>query len=356
MLRRLLPMLALSALIFVVLAAPASAALGGGQRNDRRIGVSGGVIVAEDEVVDGPVVSIDGPAVIDGTVTGDVFVGKGRITIRGRVDGDVLVVRGSVVISGRVGGDVVALDGRITTVDGAQVRGDVTSRQSPSIAQGTVRGDVKTVNVGNLLAGAIVTFLIFLWIAVTVSVAIFGLLFVWLFPRAADVTAVAGRRFWRTVGWGALVGIVGPILAVALITTIIGIPLGLGILSALNVLAPLGYVASSLILGRLIVKGTSTGARIGAFFAGFAILRAVALLPGIGFLAWILVAIYGLGALAQAAWHAGRPAAPESSAAPAGPDAGTPHDQSTVPATNGDSDRLPEPVAPTAPTPSDESS
>ena len=118
-----------------------------------------------------------------------------------------------------------------------------------------------------------------------------------LFPRAADATAAAGRRFWPTVGWGALVGIVGPVLGVLVLVTIVGIPFGLGILSALNVLAPLGYVASSLILGRLMVKGTSTGARIGAFFAGFGILRAAALIPGIGFLVWFLVCIYGLGAL-----------------------------------------------------------
>jgi hypothetical protein len=90
-------------------------------------------------------------------------------------------------------------------------------------------------------------------------------------------------------------------------------------LSALNVLAPLGYVASSLILGRLMVKGTSTGARVGAFFAGFGILRAVALLPGLGVLAWFLVCIYGLGALTQAAWRAGHSAPATPSPAPAEP-------------------------------------
>ena len=226
--------------------------------------------------------------------------------IRGRVTGDVLVVHGNVLITGRVGGDVIALDGRITTREGAQVNGDVRSRKEPNVAPGTVRGDVKTLNVGNLFAGFLIVLLIYLWIAVTVSVAILGLLFVLVFPRAADATAAAGRRFWPTVGWGALVGIAGPILGVLVLVTIVGIPFGLGILSALNVLAPLGYVASSLILGRLMVKGSSTGARIGAFFAGFGILRAAALIPGIGFLVWFLVCIYGLGALTQAAWRAGR--------------------------------------------------
>ena len=60
-------------------------------------------MVAEGEVINGPVVSIDGPVVIDGTVDDDVYVGNGRLDIRGEVTGDVLVVHGNVLISGRVG-------------------------------------------------------------------------------------------------------------------------------------------------------------------------------------------------------------------------------------------------------------
>jgi cytoskeletal protein CcmA (bactofilin family) len=298
----------LAAVVVAAFAVPAGAARDGSNHSDRRISISGGVVVAAGEVVDGPVVSLDGRVTIAGTVDDDVFVGDGSLLIRGRVTGDILVVHGDVLIAGRVGGDIVALDGRITTRDGAQVDGDVKSRKQPDVAPGTVSGGVKKLNVRNLFTGFLIVFLLYLWIAVTVSVALLGFLFVLLFPRGADATAAAGRRFWPTVGWGALIGIAGPILGLLVLVTVIGIPLGLGTLSALNVLAPLGYVASSLILGRLMVKGTSTGARIGAFFAGFGILRAVALLPGIGVIVWFLVCMYGLGALAQAAWRAGRPA------------------------------------------------
>jgi hypothetical protein len=313
--RKLLAAVGLAAVVLAAFASPAGAlsagaappgALGEGSlRDDRRISVTGGVVVAEGDVVNGPVVSVDGPAIINGTVK-DVYVGNGRLDIGGQVTGDVLVVHGDVFITGRVGGDVVALDGRITTRDGARVSGDVKSRKAPNVATDTVGGHVRTLNVGNLFGGFLIAFLIFLWIAVTVSVAIFGLLFVLLFPRAADATAAAGRRFWPTLGWGALIGIAGPILGVLVFVTIVGIPFGLGVLSALNVLAPLGYVASSIILGNLMVKGTSTGERIGAFFAGFAILRAAALIPGLGVIVWVLACIYGLGAVAQAAWRGGR--------------------------------------------------
>jgi hypothetical protein len=303
--RKLLAAVGLAAIVLAVFAAPAGAARDGSSRDDRRISISGGEVVAEGEVVNGPVVSVDGPAIINGTVN-DVYVGNGRLDIGGQVKGDVLVVHGDVFITGRVGGDVVALDGRITTRDGARVNGDVRSRQVPNVAPGTVGGDVKTLNVGNLVGGFLIGFLIFLWLAVTVSVAILGLLFVLLFPRAADATVAAGRRFWPTLGWGALIGIAGPILGVLVLGTVVGIPFGLGVLSALNVLAPLGYVASSLILGRRMVTGTSTGGRIGAFFAGFGILRAAALIPGVGVIVWVLTCIYGLGALTQAAWRGGR--------------------------------------------------
>ena len=321
--RRLVCAFALATfVVFGASATPAGAARDGSSRDDRRISISGGVVVASGEVVNGPVVSVDGPVTVDGTVDGGIFVADGRVTIRGRVTGSVLVVHGDVLITGRVGDDVVALDGRITTRDGARVNGDVKSRQRPDVAPGTVTGDVKKLNVGNLFGGILILFLIYLWIAVTLSVALLGFLFVLLFPRAADATAAAGRKFWPTVGWGALIGIVGPILGVLVLVTVVGIPFGLGIFSALNVLAPLGYVASSLILGRLMVKGTSTGARIGAFFAGFGILRAVALIPGIGFIIWVLVCIYGLGALTQAAWRGGRGTSEPSRVAP--PEQGPP--------------------------------
>ena len=304
--RKALGAFALIAIVVATFAAPAGAAGRGSAGDDQRISISGGIVVASGEVVNGPVVSVDGSVTINGTVNDDVYVGDGHLIIRGKVTGNVLVVHGDVLITGRVGDNVVALDGRITTRDGAHVNGDVMSRKAPNVAPGTVSGRVKTLNIDNLFTGFLIVFLIYLWIAVTVSVALLGFLFVLLLPRAADATAAAGRRFWQTVGWGALIGIVGPILGVLVFVTIVGIPFGLGMLSALNVLAPLGYVASSLIFGRLMVKGTSTGARIGAFFAGFGILRAAALLPGVGVIVWVLVCMYGLGALTQAAWRAGR--------------------------------------------------
>jgi hypothetical protein len=105
------------------------------------------------------------------------------------------------------------------------------------------------------------------------------------------------------------------VVAVLILATVLGLPLGFTMLAGLNVLAPIGYITVALILGRVWVKGETSRGRIGAFFAGFGILRLVALVPGLGLVVWFLVCIYGIGAVSMAAWYGGhelrpRPGAP----------------------------------------------
>jgi cytoskeletal protein CcmA (bactofilin family) len=298
---------AVAGLLLLATALPAAAQDGGGgDEQSRRINVTGGLVVAEGETVDGPAVSVNGRARIDGRVNGAVYVGRGNLFIAGRVTGDVLVLDGDATITGRVDHDVTVLNGKATVAPGADVFGDVTSRTTPTAARGTVRGRVEKLDVDSLFAGFVVVLLALLWVAVTLSTAALGLLFVWLFPRAADGAVVAGRRIWASFFLGLGVGIIGPILGVIVFASVVGIPLAFAVFGTLAVLGPLGYVASSVIIGRLVVHGTGTGGRIGAFFLGFGILRFGALIPGLGFLIGFVFATYGLGALTIAGWRAGR--------------------------------------------------
>ena len=101
-----------------------------------------------------------------------------------------------------------------------------------------------------------------------------------------------------------------------LLVIVIAIPLGLFLLLAFALLYTVGYVAAAHALGRRLVAPPKS--RFVAFLAGWAILRALALIPVIGGLVWMLAAIFGLGVL----WVAARRSAatpPDAPAAPAAP-------------------------------------
>lgn len=124
-----------------------------------------------------------------------------------------------------------------------------------------------------------------------------------VFPRAgAALVRTAHTAVGPSAGWGAIIAIGVPVVAGFAISTLVGLPLGLGALIALCLLFCLGYVVSAAALGGLILKEM---APLVAFLAGFGILRVVAIIPGLGLLAWILASAYGIGVLAVASYRAG---------------------------------------------------
>jgi hypothetical protein len=295
-------------------AGPAAAQGTGGdarqQLEDRRIGV-GNVFVAESESIDSPVVAIDGNAKVDGSTTEGVFVVSGDAIINGRVGGSVVVLDGNAKVAGIVVGDVVALRGRAILTDTAVVRGDVRSSDEPRVASGAkVRGEVKDVDVTGMFTALGFSLLAFFWLAVTISTAVLGAIVLALFGRPFDKAAATARTSpGPVIGWGLLVAVGLPVISVAALFTLVGFPFGLGTAGALGVLGALGYLTSALWLGRLMIKAPRN--IFGAFFAGWAILRVLALIPGLGVFVWHAAAIFGIGALTVTAWRASRaPATP----------------------------------------------
>jgi hypothetical protein len=153
-------------------------------------------------------------------------------------------------------------------------------------------------------------------VAVSVSLLLLGLLLVLLAPRAADAIAQA----WRTgtgpaVGWGLILLVGLPLLGVLAAVTVVGIPLALVLLFALGLLYSIGYVAGSLVVGRLIVK-TPRSALL-ALLVGLLILRLLALIPIVAGIVGAIATVIGFGSIAVALWRARRPARPAATPAPA---------------------------------------
>ncbi len=242
-----------------------------------------------------------------GTTAGEVVVFHGRANVAGVVYGDVVVLDGPIVIGGLVSGSVVALNGPIRLTADAQVGGDVLGAEAVRIEPGaTVKGTVRE-TVGFTLQGPLAALGILLGsVAIGVSTLVLLALLLLIAPRGAERVATAARTApFASAGWGILFAVGLPVVAVAAMVTIVGLPLGLAVLLAMSLLFLIGYAWAVFAIGRLMVGEPRS--RWLALLAGWAVAAAVGLVPFLNVAAWALGGMFGFGAMVVAVWRARAP-------------------------------------------------
>ena len=254
---------------------------------------------AEDQIV------LSGSVTVPrGKEAGEIVVLHGSATIAGVALGDVVVLDGPILVNGQVSGAVIAVTGDVTLGPGAQVRGDV-------IAGGTVEADPAAQVSGDVSEGvaftlrgpleAVARFLV--WLAIAVSTLLLGLALVLLAPRGADTVHIAATTgAWSSAGWGlgAIVGL--PVLAVLLVVSVLGLPLGIALLLALAFLFFVGFALGTWIVGRLLWRPPRS--RWLALLFGWLTASAVTAIPYAGGVVWVAGSGFGLGAATVATWRA----------------------------------------------------
>jgi hypothetical protein len=155
------------------------------------------------------------------------------------------------------------------------------------------------------------------WIALTISVLVLGLILVALVPGPMESAARAAWSIGASIGWGFVLLLGLPVAAILVLVTLVGIPLGLSILLALWFLFTVGYTVGLFAAGRRLVR--PPGGRMKAFLAGWGVLRAIALVPVLGGIAWTITTLLGLGAIAVAVWRSRRAVQAGSAPSPAPP-------------------------------------
>ena len=278
--RRALVILSTVVISVLTLAGPVGAQDSGGDLgDDDQVVLHGQLIVPEGETV-GAGVIFDGPARVEGTITDSLVVFNGRVEI-----------------TGTIGGDVVAFNGDVVVRDGATVNGDLVTQGSTQVEPGaTVRGEQRSIATGSELADVGIAGRFAWWLAYSISTLVLGLVLLLFAPRLDDVVSWASRsRTGASIGVGVAAFLLLPIVALVLLATIVGIPLGLFLLLGIALIYTVGYVAGAHAIGRRLVKDPKS--RYLAFLAGWGIVRVLGLIPFVGGLVWVLVTIFGLGAL-----------------------------------------------------------
>jgi cytoskeletal protein CcmA (bactofilin family) len=258
------------------------------------------------------VVITGGVVVPTGQTAGDVIVLDGTVTIAGHVTGDVVSVAGPVRVSGRVDGDLISVSDRASLGSTARVGGDLRyGDEAPVLARGArVGGKISNEDWADSANGWGWVSALAWWVAVSVSTLIVGVLLVWLAPGALYAAERAVReRLGAAIGWGVLIAIGLPVLAILALVTLVGIPLGVALLLAAIPVFVVAYATGAWIVGRRVLRNRSASPWA-ALFAGWGILRVLALIPIAGALVGLAATVVGLGALTVALWRARRTSAP----------------------------------------------
>jgi len=281
------------AILVVVAAGRPTGAQADGEQDDNLVVVTGRAEVRERESVD-TVVIADGPALIAGTVRNGV-----------------VAFNGDVVVTGTVEDEVVAFNGRVTVRDGGVVQGDVVSRHEPvEQGGGRIEGSWERWDADAFTSAVGIFTWIAVWVAVSFSTLVLGLIMVLLVPRGARAVDEQRReRIGPVIGWGLVVTLGLPLLAALAMVTLVLLPLGIAMLLALALTYLLGYTTAAWLLGRAILSRSHP---VGAFLLGWLILRVLALVPILGSLVGFAAVVVGLGAIVVAAYRTRRrPTVPE---------------------------------------------
>lgn len=262
------------------------------------------------EEEDGLILRVNGDVVIGADeAIASVVVINGDLTLDGRVTDFVLVIEGNAAVSGTVEGDVTVISGDIdlaetSVVDNVNVvRGDLVRA-----AGATVTGDINEEDdLGSFWLAAGIFSAVF-WLAMTIAAIAAGIIFAIFGGRQLGAASrlMTGSLVNAIIGTVFLwIGV--PILAVLAIITVVGIPLGIGMLVfLLPALAFLGYIVAGTRLGMFIVglANRETGEHpILAASLGILVLQLIILIPALGALIGLIAALWGAGALLYLAYR-----------------------------------------------------
>jgi hypothetical protein len=278
--------LAAALALLLAVAAPAALAAEPLSHSGRvLISTQGDVTIPAGDQAD-VVVVVDGTAVVAGVVNTLVVV-EGSATLTGATAETVIAVRSSVELGDGtvVYGEVQRLDATVHQTGNVDIHGGIVDLSS------------RWLEVGAVLAPA----LAILWLGFGLATLVAGLLLAGLAARQVrSAERLISREPALTIVAGILGVIVIPLVAILLLPTLIGAPLGFGILViGLPLVAFAGYLVAATWIGEWLLRMLSASERerpYAAIVLGVIVLGAIGLVPVLSFVVAI-ASLFGFGAV-----------------------------------------------------------
>jgi len=237
------------------------------------------------------------------SIGNDLTVASSSTRINGAVGRDLVLYSADASLNGYVGRNVSGRINHITIGSNADVRGKITysGQNDPIRMSGSkVSGEIvrtpvmSTASYGSGVLAAIVSFLIFM-----VSLLLVSLATVWAFPTFYSNT---NKQIESGIGKTSLFGLANlflvPVLALILLTTLIGVPLaGLILVAWVLSLILCGPVFAYYIGSKIFKKGKNSKNQTLIMLVGSVIVLALYAVPVVNLIVGAVVAIVGSGAI-----------------------------------------------------------
>jgi cytoskeletal protein CcmA (bactofilin family) len=261
-----------------------------------------------------------GAAVVIGKnaeVRGDVVAGCQKLEIDGIVRGDVKAVANELAISGAIDGDVdVTVADKLTLTPEARIYGNLRYRSNKKIEidnPDMVFGNIEYVQLPSPREiddlrqmkprpGMFVTFFLPFTILSIIGALVVGFLLVAIWKYALNEGIARSLGHWgRTLGFGAVGFLIGPMSILVAFALIITIPAGLIAAAAYVVCLYLAKVLAGMFTGRLLFRifGSPEASLWWAAPVGIAIVFGLCAIPYAGWAIWFVSMAVGFGVIAE---------------------------------------------------------
>ncbi len=277
------------------------------------IRAAGGSIAITGDVGD-DVLAAGGTVVLDSasTVGGRAWLAGGTLTVAGNITHGLKAAGETIILAGTIGGDVELQAGSIEIKPSAVIKGNL-NYAAPGKADiddaATITGEVNYEEIafedfdadGPGLIGKLVFYL---------SLAASAFAVFLLFPlRSVTVVKQLQSSPLKTLGMGLLVLFSTPFIALMLLVSVIGVPIGFVVLALYVAVLIIGLLTGLIWVGdrvfRQIGKEPDESKHVRAWSIGAAalVLLVVSWIPFIGAWVFFIVLLLGIGATAEYFYH-----------------------------------------------------
>ena len=249
-------------------------------------------------------VVIKGSSSVDGVVQGDLVTIFGNAKVNGKIQGDMVVVMGSAELGpeAEVGGQLVVVGGHVDRADGAKVGGESVNVNLEGIPG--FHGAMAWFTKGFLMGRPLPLGVGWAWMIAGFFLLI-NLLILLMFPRPIQACVDAVER--QPIG-SFFVGILVKVLIAPIFLLLVMTGVGIIIIPFLVAAMIVAFLFGKVTMYRYVGSQLGRQSRIAflqapaiALIVGTAIFYLLYTVPIVGFLAWGLISVFGLGAVVMAA-------------------------------------------------------